>query len=659
MKKGPIIILTALFLFLSFAPWLAEAKAFSWTIDVTNHQTVSAPGGVAALGTTVNISSVWTYGWKDARRCKTSFITELLRNGAVVSTLRCLPDLGCVKDGIIGSEWISTGCVQYCYGGCWVGPIKPVPDQTAVADTIRARLCYSECGGGGVNQFQYDEFGDHRERISTVFVADAEKDLGSVGSLANTASTNNVRVSTTTQGVLLWVGGIDDKTQKSTSATDADVWACVDNDQNNLCDANEGASHTCLSASGDWYRGQCCGTLFTCGYSAQAKAFCGKTLAGQWEWAPLDEPGQIHVLDDCPSAQVVSNGTALFSCGKAITGAQQMQGILRINISGVTHAFSCANNVISECSGCADPSQCAFSSDNALAIGSRAPGTTATYYCSSDGDWTTDLDAKDEASCTAAGFSWTGKLCCGEADDAGEYYNDPSYPDALGGCWNRQGVRSGDFAVADKVINYHGEFFGCRLSTASSTNILSLIDTHKQAPNNWLVNNSITPCGAFLPNAQPGGNPNAVCQPDGKWVFTNETFGIYSKSIQWSGAVSLKGISLSGCCPLDRCWNGTSCQSRGAFYRVGEQGFLCDYPPAAPINCVPKGCIMPACSARLSGECAAEDCIPVSCFSSMANDLCITPGCAPANSNTPPGPVPIGGGAMCTIFPDGSRTCIA
>jgi hypothetical protein len=47
-----------------------------------------------------------------------------------------------------------------------------------------------------------------------------------------------------------------------------------------------------------------------------------------------------------------------------------------------------------------------------------------TYYCASDGDWTEDLDSKDELSCHSAGFNWTGHACCGEADDPGESYSD-------------------------------------------------------------------------------------------------------------------------------------------------------------------------------------------------------------------------------------------
>jgi len=49
-------------------------------------------------------------------------------------------------------------------------------------------------------------------------------------------------------------------------------------------------------------------------------------------------------------------------------------------------------------------------------------------YCASDGLWTPDLDIKDEDTCLAAGFGWTGNYCCSEDDDANEYYSDFDSP---------------------------------------------------------------------------------------------------------------------------------------------------------------------------------------------------------------------------------------
>lgn len=57
-------------------------------------------------------------------------------------------------------------------------------------------------------------------------------------------------------------------------------------------------------------------------------------------------------------------------------------------------------------------------------------GVSENYYCAADGEWTSDLDIKDESSCNKAGFVWTGNFCCSEDDDTGEYYNDFDIPAA-------------------------------------------------------------------------------------------------------------------------------------------------------------------------------------------------------------------------------------
>ncbi len=294
------------------------------------------------------------------------------------------------------------------------------------------------------------------------------------------------------------------------------------------------------------------------------------------------------------------------------------------------------------------------------------------YYCASDGDWTKDLDVKDVLSCDSAGFKGTGSLCCSEADDASEYYNDPlgAQPDlssliamqsgavingssialsapgsfvlfngparlfvdkwserevyagvyencklsssrvieipfgqqryvvnsepapadpagsactlrntlinfeaapGRGGCWNKQFVESGQFAVPGKVINYRGRFYGCRVTDGA---VLLLKDTHVSPPNDTLVDNSVETCGYVLNNAVPGGQfPHAVCKPGGVWEFTDELMGTIEKPIAWP--LVGPGISQTGCCAFEQCWNGTKCQALGAYYRIGDQGFVC------------------------------------------------------------------------------------
>lgn len=285
-----------------------------------------------------------------------------------------------------------------------------------------------------------------------------------------------------------------------------------------------------------------------------------------------------------------------------------------------------------------------------------------TYYCASDGDWTKDLDVKDEQSCVAAGFDWTGTLCCSEADDPEEYYNDPEkqlnlaelvidsrkaeikqdkivldangsyvtlkglvkitvntssqrepYAGQLelcdllsttqqtipegqtktfviseprletpkcplrqavikltpttpkGGCWNSRLILSGQF-VTPKIINVNGTFYGCKITSAQT---LELKDSHTQK---ILVQNKNPDCESVMLNARPGAKPHATCSPDGTWQFTDKVGGRIEKQTLWQPPA---GLSKTGCCAENQCWNGTNCVSVGSFYKIGDKGFVC------------------------------------------------------------------------------------
>lgn len=337
-------------------------------------------------------------------------------------------------------------------------------------------------------------------------------------------------------------------------------------------------------------------TLYT---GTAAGALCGKNAQDQWEWVPIDDIGEIHTMS-CPDAAVVADGVALYHCGTALAGVTQAAGDFRtIQFQNYVHEYSCVDKQFQECGGSFGP----FSSTNGYELGTTNPALLEIQYCASDGDWTPDLDIKDEPSCTAAGLGWTGGMCCSEADDPGEYYNDRASA-ATGGCWNQVRYLSGDFTVPERVLNYRGQFWGCKITDNS---LLALRDTHTNDP---LVNNSLLPCGMVLENAQPGGLPHARCSHDGTWDFTSELGGTINKSIAWTTLVNLSaGLSRWGCCNYNQCWNGTSCQNAGAFYRIGEAGYTCQLPPteilgtpptAPPRSGLPGGGIM--CSTDPSGN---------------------------------------------------------
>ncbi len=80
-----------------------------------------------------------------------------------------------------------------------------------------------------------------------------------------------------------------------------------------------------------------------------------------------------------------------------------------------------------------------------------------TYYCASDGDWTQDLDIKDEDSCNLSGFSWTGSRCCNEPEDSDEFYNDADKDaEKFAG---KVVVKSQNASVTDYMIQMSGNDF--------------------------------------------------------------------------------------------------------------------------------------------------------------------------------------------------------
>ncbi|MBW2986540.1 LamG domain-containing protein [Candidatus Woesearchaeota archaeon] len=299
----------------------------------------------------------------------------------------------------------------------------------------------------------------------------------------------------------------------------------------------------------------------------------------------------------------------------------------------------------------------------------NAGSSTENYYCAADGEWTTDLDIKDESSCNKAGFVWTGNLCCSEDDDVNEYYNDADTPAAdlakiadggqtvaahagaqvesgqvilnnikqyitvkgpaklqvemysaesvsdigdcpvlstdivnvapwenktilisslgragsscryrwkiitskpllaIGGCWDGEFVPIGHFASSG-VLNYHGGFYSCGVSSAS--NIFQLIDYHT---NSLLVSTTSPDCNNIMLNAK-GSGIHAVCNPGNTWQFTNNSAATTPAKTKWN--VSETNASQWGCCTADQCWTGFDCSNIGKFYKVDSTSYYCD-----------------------------------------------------------------------------------
>ena len=426
-------------------------------------------------------------------------------------------------------------------------------------------------------------------------------DIGEIGSFLNESPASNLfRVNTTTPGVIVWVG-FDETEVDQTETNDPThhILACADTNNNNQCDFIEKPANDCWDAGGDWYNDVCCGVdnVTSCGYvdkfpngtyqdcttdwrgrqtcitvqtNITLNAICGNNSQGEWEWIPEDDVGEIHEMT-CPDASIVPTGARFYSCGEDFAGTRQFNDFRNFTFANRRHEYSCENKIVEECAG----QDIMFSPVNSFTTGMIGTRTDDTYYCASDMDWTTDLDIKDELTCNLANFDWSGSLCCSEADDPAEFYNDES-SGALGGCWNEAFYGSGEFSVPERVINFNGSFFGCRITDSG---LLAIQDSHT---NDFLIDNSIEFCGAVLYDAQPGDRPHATCHPDGIWRFTDEPGGTIEKHIAWSALVNVSGINQTGCCAYEQCWNGTKCQPLDAFYRIQDVGFVCKPPPPEP-----------------------------------------------------------------------------
>ncbi len=234
----------------------------------------------------------------------------------------------------------------------------------------------------------------------------------------------------------------------------------------------------CKGVGGDWYedaepgRG-CCGDDDPGDFMLMSnQGLCVKTNAG-WRWAAPPRGGQVlHITP--PTGGAAVGDDAVYTddgprvCVRNITPLMRFANYSGLGVSNVsgprvpanltTGFFTTANGtkhgaichrsgatdfIIEECPGAEGPvTQIAASGAGRIAqVGfkrlSDGPlGDGKNHYCANDGTWTTDLDIKDEVSCTRAGNVWTGTKCCSEDDDPDESYNDlregtPQYPDYI------------------------------------------------------------------------------------------------------------------------------------------------------------------------------------------------------------------------------------
>jgi len=162
-------------------------------------------------------------------------------------------------------------------------------------------------------------------------------------------------------------------------------------------------------------------------------------------------------------------------------------------------------------------------------------------YCASDAKFTTDLDIKDAASCNKAGFDWTDTLCCSEADDNAEYYNDVG---GIGGCWDKKTIFTGEVLAAQKgIANFDGQFYGCNIQNST---LLQITNSHTDEP--LIVNKEM--CFQDV-------NKYYVCQATGNWAVSNGFDKSHLSTVL--SEVNANPQQESGCCAQGQCWNGSTC----------------------------------------------------------------------------------------------------
>ncbi len=372
--------------------------------------------------------------------------------------------------------------------------------------------------------------------------------------------------------------------RKETTIAEDNIFACLDSDQNQICDYKDEADCLFRTPSQDWYKGDCCGDApfnpITETPSSECKwyattdakvkdAVCGKNSEAEWKWAALEDIGLIVALSGgCPAMELVSDGTKFYTCTTGTQSLiptdkiQQLTG--KIDIEG--HEYFCQGETIIECGG-----------DAPYSLTAKTSGTSITYnnqkhYCTTEGKWVTSLDAAGRDSCVAAELKWTGTKCCGETDDPLNTYEDTyTGQGTAGACYNNNFIASGSFFSGDKsLINFRGKFVICDPTKQPGTS----------APTTTPLLTGITPtaygpCGTPLQQAILIGTlQHIICTPSGDWQFTSKTEAHIIKQTLWQPSEIEK---KQGCCTENQCWDGAQCRDAGYYYdKIAGKGYRCE-----------------------------------------------------------------------------------
>ncbi|MBW2970029.1 hypothetical protein KY319_02805 [Candidatus Woesearchaeota archaeon] len=368
---------------------------------------------------------------------------------------------------------------------------------------------------------------------------------------------------------------------------DKNIYACQDMDEDTNCDWEQ--AEICTSQEADWNgvwptkkESICCGVApfkptEECKYYEDLRSICGKDENGKWKWAPAAIEGQVTKLS-CPiPISFLSEKDLLRVCGSTtgttLTGTNFQTFTNKIrNYENRDYLCIADTSTIYECAGNEGP---LAESNDFKAAGEYIDDEGTIYFCSpKQKEWITDLN-RDEETCLATtypGVQWTGTKCCGDpADDStpqGNYQDrwEKDYKGKAGGCYENKFIASGEFADNEQTtINYQGEFYYCNPYIEQTTTSTTTM------PGTTMTITETGACGKPMINATfTGTKHNIVCEPTGKWKFTEETQMTYIQETKWETETP------EGCCREDQCWDGTRCKEIGEYYTEGEKGYRCE-----------------------------------------------------------------------------------
>ncbi|MBS3176873.1 hypothetical protein J4457_06585 [Candidatus Woesearchaeota archaeon] len=283
---------------------------------------------------------------------------------------------------------------------------------------------------------------------------------------------------------------------------------------------------------------------------------------------------------DCGNLDIVASPTTWYRCGSFNTGvsnANAMSNFQELSIQNIrNHGYACAQSNIYECKNATESFYWTSSGAKQKSVGNMVKNVSQNpvdreFYCTEKSTWASDLDGQFPEACRAAGFTWTGTMCCSEQADQDEYYNDPITGDPAqdplwstpGGCFDETFVPEGTSPldqgspIPSLIVN-DGTFRGCNLQPGDP--YLALQDQNIN-PQSSLVDNKAV-C-SLVQNSVT--QEKLYCDINHEWksILTipyepvgaldpNQVTGMHESFDPFAG-------TSNACCPTNDCWNGTSC----------------------------------------------------------------------------------------------------